>query len=211
MTDPKTIHEAVFNLQQEAPSIGKGTDNPFFKSKYADLPSIWDAIKPLLKKNKIYVSNKTYHEDGQDFIKTSIVFVPTGEALESVSRIMLSKATSQEYGSCMTYMRRYALSALLGIVTDEDDDGNKATQAQEKANLKKAEGTLKLDEKARALKNCSYGWQKKIQTAHDEEEAITLGADAIKELQGMGAPETTLKYFEELATGKAETFNKGEK
>lgn len=127
-----TLYDAIFHVQQTAPSIGKSADNPFFKSKYADLPAIWDAIKPILGDAGLFISHTMHTVDGQDFIKTKIIHVASKDALESKSKIMLQKSTAQEYGSYITYMRRYAVTAMLGLVTDEDDDGNKATEAQKK-------------------------------------------------------------------------------
>jgi hypothetical protein len=131
MTKEKTIHDAIFAVQQAAPAISKETDNPFFKSKYADLPAIWDVIRGLLGENKLYVSHLLDSTPEGEIISTRLVYVPTGEVVESKSRITLSKHTAQEYGSYITYMRRYALSALLGLVTDIDDDGNAASVVKE--------------------------------------------------------------------------------
>jgi hypothetical protein len=132
MTKEKTIYDALLAVQQEAPFINKTTDNPFFKSKYASLPDIWAAIKELLGKHNLLVMHQTEVIDGNEFIITTIYHVPTEQKIQSASKIILSKNTAQEYGSYITYMRRYALSALLGLITDEDDDGNAASQAKPK-------------------------------------------------------------------------------
>lgn len=124
----ETLLTAILNVQQGAPSISKDTNNPFFKSKYADLPTIWQTIKDLMGENKLIVTNCMDSKDGSDYIITKIIHTPTGESIESISKVMLAKATAQEYGSYITYMRRYALSAMLGLVTDEDDDGNAASK-----------------------------------------------------------------------------------
>jgi hypothetical protein len=132
MTKEATIRDALFAVQQAAPAISKSTDNPFFKSKYASLPDIWEAIRSLLGEHKLYVSHTLHSDPEGDFIVTQIIHVPTGSLIESNTRITLAKNTAQEYGSYITYMRRYALSAMLGLVTDEDDDGNAASQAKPK-------------------------------------------------------------------------------
>lgn len=133
MTEKKqTLHEALFAVQQAAPFIDKATDNPFFKSKYASMPDIWSAIKDLLEENKLLVIHQPEVIDGADYIATTIHHIPSGDFLLSRSRILLSKSTAQEYGSYITYMRRYAVSAMLGLITDNDDDGNAASNAKPK-------------------------------------------------------------------------------
>lgn len=126
MTDKNKLYPAILAVQQGAPFIDKSSDNPFFKSKYADLPDVWRAIKALMGENNLLVSH-TIEANDNDYIVTRIIHAETGEFIESKSRIMLAKSTAQEYGSYITYMRRYAISAMLGLVTDEDDDGNKAS------------------------------------------------------------------------------------
>jgi hypothetical protein len=96
------------------------------------LPDIWAAVKDLLGKNGLVVIHNLDVIEGADYIVTTIYHTPSKETITSKSKIYLQKATAQEYGSYVTYMRRYALSAMLGLVTDEDDDGNAASQAKPK-------------------------------------------------------------------------------
>lgn len=135
MENKNKLYLAILAVQQGAPFIDKSTDNPFFKSKYADLPAIWGAIKDLMGEHGLIVSH-TMEANGDDYIITRVIHAESGQYIESRSRIHLQKSTAQEYGSYITYMRRYAVSAMLGLVTDEDDDGNKATQAQKKPAVK---------------------------------------------------------------------------
>lgn len=137
MTNLK-LYAAMAQVQQKAPFIDKDATNPHFKSKYADLPAIWRGIKEIVGEAGLLVNHSMDCIDGNDYITTKIIHVESGEHIESRSRIMLSKSTAQEYGSYITYMRRYALTAMLGIVTDDDDDGNAASNAQSKAAAKPA-------------------------------------------------------------------------
>lgn len=162
MTDkkqPETLLEALFLVQTDAPIVSKNAVNPHFKSKYADLPGIWSVIKDIICANKLLVNHTLEeNEEGVPFIKTKITFIPTGEAIQSLTRINLKANTAQEYGSYITYMRRYAISSMLGIITDDDDDGNAATVAQktnnEKSKAAKEENQPKspLQEKAASIK-----------------------------------------------------------
>lgn len=138
MTKETKLYAAILSVQSEAPIIGKGTDNPFFKSKYADLADIWKSIRELMKKNRLLISHTIECVEGVDYIRTKIIHADTGEFIESATRIpVFSKV--QEYGSYITYIRRYSISAMLGLVTDEDDDGNAAVEAQKKQPPKPAE------------------------------------------------------------------------
>jgi hypothetical protein len=125
------LYEAILKVQQDAPFIDKSAANPFFKSKYADLPAIWKAVKESMGSNGLLVTHSMTAVNDCEYIVTKIIHAKTGQEMESVSKITLSKVTAQEYGSYITYMRRYALIAMLGLVTDEDDDGNKASQAKQ--------------------------------------------------------------------------------
>lgn len=133
-----TLLSALFQVQKECPIVKKSADNPFFKSKYADLPAVWDAVKGLMVAHNLLVTHQTETKEGHDYLKTTIHHVPTGESISSESRLHLQKPTSQEYGSCVTYMRRYAISALLGLVTENDDDDGNAS-SQKKPETKKPE------------------------------------------------------------------------
>tara|TARA_R110000851_G_scaffold216457_2_gene369403 strand:+ start:1081 stop:1713 length:633 start_codon:yes stop_codon:yes gene_type:complete len=125
---PANIWEAVLNVQQSMGMVAKSADNPFFKSKYADLPDIWAALSPLLGQNKLIVHTYLDARDvGQpDIFVAEIIFTPTGDKMTSTSTVMLDKITAQALGSYTTYMRRYSICMMFGIVTD-DDDGNAAS------------------------------------------------------------------------------------
>lgn len=135
MTDKQKddIYTALFNIQTSVDVVKKTADNPFFKSKYADLPAVWDVVKDALKANNVLVYHKTITQDGVDYLNTFVRHVPSGTEIQSNVQLHLQKPTSQEYGSCVTYMRRYALSSMLGLITDKDDDGNDASQPKQKA------------------------------------------------------------------------------
>lgn len=124
----KNIYAALFAFQQSAPVIKRTAENPFHKSKYADLPEIWQTIKPLLNDYQLFIQHQTKDGSGAfDTMETVVHYLPTGEKIISTCTLPLQKATAQEYGSCLTYMRRYQLCAVLGLITDEDDDGNAAS------------------------------------------------------------------------------------
>ncbi len=122
----------------------KDVDNPFFKSKYADLASVVDAISPALKENGLaYI--QTFHEfEGGVAIET-IILHESGEQLSNgVLRVPATKQDAQGYGSAITYARRYSLQTAFGIAPEEDD-GNAAVSAKKADVEKKATEKAKVD------------------------------------------------------------------
>lgn len=120
----KNLAMALSEFQGSVDAISKDSSNPFFKSKYASLENIVTSIRPILKENGLAVSQLPVGDNQL----TTMLMHRTGEYLCSTVRMTPKDNTPQGQGSAITYMRRYALSAVLGIVTDEDDDGNAATQ-----------------------------------------------------------------------------------
>ena len=111
----------------------KDSANPFFKSKYADLESVWDACRDLLASNGLSVSQfpGTYSELDKSMSLTTILAHESGEWISQEMSVPVSKVDAQGAGSAITYMRRYALAAVVGVV-QADDDGNAASNPQSK-------------------------------------------------------------------------------
>lgn len=125
----KSIGAALGVFHTKVAKIAKTDNNPFFKSKYAGLPSILEAIqKPLEESNLVF----TQHPDGGN-LTTMLIHTESGEFFRSSYSMNPVKTDPQSIGSAITYARRYALGAILGLNIDEDDDGNKASQPTPKA------------------------------------------------------------------------------
>ena len=101
--------------------------NPHFRSKYATLPEVLKTVRPLLAKHHLAICQTPDLIDGKLVLKTRLMHAE-GEVIESAMPLP-EGGTMQAMGSAITYARRYALTALLGICGDEDDDGN-ATSAK---------------------------------------------------------------------------------
>jgi hypothetical protein len=116
----KNLIKALSDFQNECPIIHKDTKGHNYT--YADLPQIFSVINPLLKKHKLCFT-QLLENDG---IRTILFHVESGEQIESFTTIPLVKLGAmneyQSYGSGVTYFRRYALSSMLGLVTDKDTD-----------------------------------------------------------------------------------------
>lgn len=121
---------AMAAAQSEMGAAIKGSSNPFFKSKYADLGSVIEAIKPHFAANGLsYVQFPISSENAVGV--TTRLMHSSGEWLEQEYYIPLGKMDAQSAGSAITYARRYALQAIAGIPA-EDDDGNAASQSAPK-------------------------------------------------------------------------------
>ncbi len=117
----KNIYKALSEFQAKCPLIKKDADNPFYKSKYAPLDSILPIITPLLRQVGLVVTQ--IPNEGK--LTTRIIHIESGEVIEGSADLINDKNNAQGLGSAITYMRRYALVAMLGLNTEEDDDGNK--------------------------------------------------------------------------------------
>jgi hypothetical protein len=117
----KNLFKALAAFQQEVPVIHKGTSG--YGYTYADLPAIFEVINPLLKKHGLGFTQLIC---GQS-VKTIVFHAESGEQLECSTEIpqgvqLKGMNDFQVLGSAITYIRRYALSAALGLVTDKDTD-----------------------------------------------------------------------------------------
>lgn len=120
---------ALAKAQAALPSAVKDAVNPHFRSKYADLAAIWQAArKPLADNGLSVVQLPTEAGDGKIGL-TYILMHTSGEWISDTVSSPIVKNDPQGVGSALTYLRRYSLAALVGIVADEDDDGNAASQA----------------------------------------------------------------------------------
>lgn len=120
----QNLSTALCKFQGAVEKIKKTETNPFFKSKYADLPEILDAIREPLLENGLSVVQMPVGENEL----TTILMHSSGEYIMSTMKMNPVKNDPQGLGSCITYMRRYCISACLNLNIDKDDDGNAASK-----------------------------------------------------------------------------------
>ena len=135
----KDLAAAMAKFQAELKPAIKGNTNPYFKSRYADLQACWDCCREALVKNGLSVVQGSRESNGEIVTVDTRLMHASGQWIESSLTMKPAKADPQGVGSAVTYARRYALSAILGIVADEDDDGNAATHNEPKKALSVAE------------------------------------------------------------------------
>ena len=122
---PATIAEALSAAQAEMTDPVKDSINPHFKSRYADLASILKTVRPVLARHGIAIVQTTEIDCGAVTLVTQLLW--KGSAITGRYPVAPVKADPQGYGSAMTYARRYALQAIVGVAADDDDDGNAAS------------------------------------------------------------------------------------
>ena len=115
---------ALAKAQGQMQGAKKDSANPFFKSSYADLASVWDAIRDPLSTNGLSIVQSVNQGDGPITL-TTILLHSSGQWIDSRVSVVPVKNDPQGIGSAITYMRRYALSAIVGVAP-EDDDGEEA-------------------------------------------------------------------------------------
>lgn len=120
------IAAALVKAQTVMKAAIKDSKNPFFKSNYADLASVWEACRVPLTSNGIAVSQRVFHSPGGIGVSTTLLHVSGEWISDALVLPMGEKTTPQSAGSAITYARRYGLAAIVGVST-EDDDGNLAT------------------------------------------------------------------------------------
>lgn len=129
-TQPSSIAEALAAAQLEITDPAKDSINPHFRSRYADLATVLKTVRPVLAKHGIALVQCTQVDGERLVLVTRLMW--RGEEIESTYPVEPVKRDPQGYGSALTYARRYALQALVGVAADEDDDGNAASAAPSK-------------------------------------------------------------------------------
>ena len=119
------ISKALIGAWDKMKVAKKQNDNPFFKSKYADFGSVVDACKSALVSNDLVVTQPTAIINGQTALVTTLLH-SSGQWVRGVYPVNPIKNDPQAIGSAITYARRYALASIVGLVAEEDDDGEMA-------------------------------------------------------------------------------------
>jgi hypothetical protein len=144
----------------ELSNVAKTAANPYFKSKYAPLDAIIDATRPILKKHGLAVIQQPLFSEGTAGVETTIIH-EGGYSSTSTLLLPLKDQSPQGVGSAITYARRYALAAVLGIASEDDDDGNISTGLAKKEEARPAVAKIldKKDETPRSAPAATGTWR----------------------------------------------------
>lgn len=115
------IAGALASAQSEMDFARKDSANPFFKSSYADLASVWEVCRQVLPKNGLSVSQVLEPCDGQFIQVRTLLLHNSGQWISGVCKLPTVKLDPQAAGSAITYARRYSLAAIVGVIADDDD------------------------------------------------------------------------------------------
>jgi hypothetical protein len=179
---------AMAAAQAEMSVAVADSTNPHFKSRYADLGAIWGACREVLSKHGLSVIQCPGGE-GSTAVLTSYLLHTSGQFIRTTAGVAV-KDGAQPYGSALTYLRRYSLAALVGIVAEEDDDGERAQQPHRQQRSQPAT---------------------KPANGHAQDEAAELAASALaEEFVGEYAEAKTMERWNELNAqvgAKSATFS----
>src|SRR6266853_811201 len=123
---------ALAQAQGQMEGAKKDADNPFFRSKYADLASVVAALREPFSTNGLAYVQLPVPVEGEAIAVDTVLMHASGQWIASRTVVPVTKQDAQGYGSALTYARRYGLQAIAGLAA-EDDDGNAAAAAGAKA------------------------------------------------------------------------------
>ena len=134
MSDTITeLAAALAKAQGQIDAATKGSSNPHFKSRYADLNALRETIREPLAVNDLSIVQMPRIDGSYVEVETMLLH-KSGEYLAETLRMPYGQNTAQAIGSALTYCRRYSLGSILNLAA-EDDDGNAATEAASKPNI----------------------------------------------------------------------------
>lgn len=160
----------------EIEAATKDAKNPHFKSNYATLGAVVDAVKPALVKHSLFFTQETHDVQGGVCVET-VIRHASGDAIRCGPLFVpANKNDAQGYGSALTYCRRYSLMTAFGV-SAEDDDGNAAVASRHAPPAANGNGTKKADAPF------AQG------PAKNRTELKTMGRDFWREVEGCGDPD----------------------
>ena len=141
------LSKALAKFQEEVKQPLKDKNNPFFKSKYVPLENVVEAITDVAPKNGLSFGQWSLNDENGRVGVATMLMHESGEWIEfDAVHMKADKETAQGAGALITYLKRYSLSAVFGITSDQDDDGNGASGNKAPKSATQAEiGNLKKE------------------------------------------------------------------
>jgi len=153
----KELVTALTAFQGKMTAVKKDSTNPFYKSKYASLDTIWETIRKPLSENGLSVAQTMNLVEGKSVLETTL-YHTSGEWISGTQLVNPVKDDPQALGSAISYARRYSLSALLGLVSDDDDAAEAATPKAVKPTTTAVKDTAKQPPKPQPEKELEPNW-----------------------------------------------------
>lgn len=188
------------------------SNNPHFRSRYASLTSVMEACRDALSANQIAVIQDAEVNDKTVTVTTMLLHA-SGEFISSSLSMPFAQATPQAIGSSLTYAKRYSLSSLVGITSDEDDDGEAGSNAPKANGFKDVQVTLAKESGKTATSNTTEANLVPVQTSEvsrlkeSKAKKTQMRAAKIREIfqlsTEIGMSITSLKEFISKVTGKS--------
>lgn len=120
------LSKALLIAQKQMGGAVKGAKNPFFKSNYADLPTVMEVVKEPLNDAGIVILQPASYDSvtGKNYITTTLIHADSGEWIQGETEVKMGeKQGPQDFGAAQTYARRFGLQSMM-FIPSEDDDGN---------------------------------------------------------------------------------------
>ena len=155
VVERRTLLQKLWNVKYDLKKVTKGNDNPFFKSKYADLNAIIDAVEPICMENGLILLQPI----DSNHVISRVICVETGDFIES-SLELPNITDPQKLIACCTYYRRATLQSLFSMQTI-DDDGNTAREGVKESKPKLS--MERFNKAVDAINNGQYSAEELIQ------------------------------------------------
>src|SRR3990167_5060872 len=192
----ENLGKALSLAQSQMLGAKKDAINPHFRSKYADLESVWQGCRDALTNNGLSVVQMPGFEDGMCVLYTQLIH-SSGEWIRSRSAAPILKQDAQAVGSALTYLRRYALAAVVGVCP-EDDDGNGCSDTQ-KAQPKAPPKQQRNPEASSDLRRHMRGAAQAEPVAFNHEEIPVSTDPALELLKGKPKPRMCRRRSDEAS------------
>lgn len=180
------LAKALIAAQKASDAIKKAAENAAFKSKYADLAAVVEAVVPALNENAVGVIQAPAF-DGEYVSVETMLLHESGASVSNTLRLRSSKLDPQGVGSAITYARRYGLLAMTGAAP-EDDDGNAASGPRQEAGPRDPQRSASPPPTLDARADRLVATLRAVKTAADLDKAWKLASGLLADLKA-GAPE----------------------
>ena len=140
----RLLADALLRVQKQIGTVKENADNPFFGSKYANLQTCWNYVRPFYNEENILIQQVVHETDNGVSIET--LFIGYGTQLSGGKLpVPASKTDPQAYGSAVSYAKRYSLLQACGLATSKEDDD--AEKTAETLHFKDVEGKILIEER----------------------------------------------------------------